>query len=694
MAPRQTALMAEIWPDAPLRSQAEDQFDRVPYAVHAARLISATHTWDESVVFGLTGAWGSGKTSMLAMITEELRQRHKPWRVERFTPWATSDVTGLLADFYATLIAALPPDRAKQARQAVGTLAEATAPAANAVPYGGGAIANVVRMGGGALKRQVSLDRAIDDARVAFRALNMPLLVVVDDVDRLQRDELLALLKVVRLLGRFPGVHYLLAYDDSTVFATLGGASDAGSNAGTVQRFLEKIVQYPLVVPALTTRQLLERVQSGIQQILVAADRTQLGPDDRIEELGQVFVSLLSTPRAVDRYLAQLRHHLPLLAEREIHTADVVVLTLLRSAFPTLYNQLPRWRDELTSGHTGELDTSAPDIKMVSFKTELLLGSVPQAEHASADRLMRDLFPALPTNGVRFTQRPRPCAVSDANYFDRYFAMSIPEHDVADAEVEALVRAARGDGGAALVSELTQGNRHRTGLVLDKASAFTESMGVDDELRLALLGGLLSTLRGWPEDGLFVSPRRTIISWSVDLMLGVSDEVPVEDLASTLERADQLADRAEVVERVARREGDLPDWFSEVAAHIGQLCAVELVEHIAQKDGAPLDGPLGWYITVLDRLGQGELTRTMLAEGLTLGRFGIADVAARFIQVNRDHGDGVLRIDDLRAEEFDALVPEVDDPWFTKPLHGVDTADTGWSNRRSAAEGRFRRASS
>jgi predicted KAP-like P-loop ATPase len=92
-----------IWPDSPIRSQAEDQFNRTPYAVQAAELIANAHTWDESVVFGLTGAWGAGKTSMLAMIEEELRRNHKQWRVARFSPWATGSVDGLLGDFFTTL---------------------------------------------------------------------------------------------------------------------------------------------------------------------------------------------------------------------------------------------------------------------------------------------------------------------------------------------------------------------------------------------------------------------------------------------------------------------------------------------------------------------------------------------------------------------------------------------------------------
>ena len=94
-------------------------------------------------------------------------------------------------------------------------------------------------------------------------------------------------------------------------------------------------------------------------------------------DLHDHFGSLLPTPRAVDRYLAQLRHHLPLLPEEEVHDEDVVVLTLLRVAFPLLYARLPRWRAELTSGHTGQLDASGQDLEMERFEIDRLLENIP-----------------------------------------------------------------------------------------------------------------------------------------------------------------------------------------------------------------------------------------------------------------------------------------------------------------------------
>jgi hypothetical protein len=61
--------------DFPVRSRDEDRLNRGSFAdVLAEQLASAPGTG--GLVFGLAGPWGSGKTSILNMIEEALKERH------------------------------------------------------------------------------------------------------------------------------------------------------------------------------------------------------------------------------------------------------------------------------------------------------------------------------------------------------------------------------------------------------------------------------------------------------------------------------------------------------------------------------------------------------------------------------------------------------------------------------------------
>ncbi|MBM4582548.1 hypothetical protein GS592_05680 [Rhodococcus hoagii] len=85
----------------------------------------------------------------------------------------------------------------------------------------------------------------------AIRKTGKNILVIVDDIDRLHSDELLSVMKAVRLLGRFDGVHYLLSYDEQTLLGVLEQTDLAGNSRPRARDYLEKIVQYPFTLPPL-----------------------------------------------------------------------------------------------------------------------------------------------------------------------------------------------------------------------------------------------------------------------------------------------------------------------------------------------------------------------------------------------------------------------------------------------------------
>lgn len=77
--------------DAPIRSISEDRLDRAPFAKSITERIHTSRT-GPSVVFGLAGPWGGGKSSVLEMIKEILNdgQHQKEWTVVTFTPWSAT----------------------------------------------------------------------------------------------------------------------------------------------------------------------------------------------------------------------------------------------------------------------------------------------------------------------------------------------------------------------------------------------------------------------------------------------------------------------------------------------------------------------------------------------------------------------------------------------------------------------------
>ena len=88
-----------------------------------------------------------------------------------------------------------------------------------------------------------SLETMIDDLKTHLMSIDCRILIIVDDLDRLQPDELRQTLTLVKTFGNLPNVTHLLAYDRDIVNSALETARSVLSSDERLPTFLEKIVQ-------------------------------------------------------------------------------------------------------------------------------------------------------------------------------------------------------------------------------------------------------------------------------------------------------------------------------------------------------------------------------------------------------------------------------------------------------------------
>lgn len=685
------------WIDEPIHCKDKDTLQRGHLAEQAAHLVASTHSWEASVVFGLTGPWGSGKTSMVELIIEELKERSPEWRVARFTPWATSDATSLMSEFFAALAAALPKDRGDSVRRVLGACATVATPWLNLVPVVGPALQESVRLLAGAANQQKPWDEAFAEASALLRELSTPVLVVADDIDRLQSDELVALLKVVRLLGRFPGVHYLLAYDEQTLIENLQDASVGVADADRARLFMEKIVQYPLTVPPLLTHQMHWRLEEGLNALFEDLGRSWDENDDRISDVLQSFESQLNTPRSIDRLLAQLRHYLPLQKQKEVNDVDLILLTFLHLQFPDLYSALPRWKTVLT-GAQQELDRFAGRRGDIQPEWDELLGLVREGDsRQDARKVLETLFPVLNPHSVGNRSAPRVCA---PDYFNRYFAHTIPQADIADTEIlSALDQASAPESdGQLLVALLTENSYPgRIDLVLKKLRTLyaPESSGhgaptVTVDL-IRVVAGQLGTLEHTSR--MLSSPRDQGRYLLADLLERLPSTSP-EKLEGALAACPDWVERAQILRLAlsSKRAPASPQAFEALTAAATSLCkeiSERLLEHLGQRDEAEV---AAWAFTgfmFISQFGEPHALRARIMTRLGQGRFTVEDLAARFVTTRHLIGprEPVPQIGDFDQGLFAAYAPPRD-VLYSSSMEAVEMSNASWANRRAYTRGR------
>lgn len=702
--------MTGQWTDRPRERWVDDELDRVAFGKRIATRMREVHDPTQSVVFGLVGPWGSGKTSLINFATEALTKAEQDcstWEVANFSPWAANDVESLFQEFYAALASALPPNKpgTARAKKALANLIQIAAPLASALPYGGHAVTLSANKFAKYLNSRPSWTEAFNAASLQLQGLETPVLLVVDDVDRLQPDELLVLLKVVRLLGRFPGVDYLLAYDHESVVRVLSKAlaNPHMGDADFAGRFIEKIVQYPFEVPPLRRDQIIGRLSAGLDGEASLEESATRG----WTQFDRLFTTVLTTPRAIDRYIEQHLITRLALPDGEFDQVDLDLAVLLRTRFPTVFSRLTSVREELISGRLDAIRVGKNgEFERRPFDVTELLDGLGERHSEQARKVITLLFPkTCPDTEVAARGGKVAMRMAHPDYFERYVSSELSPTDVSDAEVLSAADEAASGAPDSLVRALTQLPRNRGELAFNKAKQFFDDRESDPSELLPVFRAVASALAAIEpvED-----PRRRLVkdlrAWASQLLAGIPIDEPADSVLAALELLTPSGIVYSVVDNGLRQryESNAEDelgWIPGVTLRLAESAKVHVVSHLTQRDDAPYIAYFRSALNFAIEHGPEESTRQAINSLLANGKASIEDLAARFVSVHsgtEPSAPSWIALERPLLEESDqeifwGLVSNRSDPWFNLPAEPhTDTSDTSWENRRKSARGRFR----
>lgn len=628
------------WRDDPITTPNEDTLQRAPVAQRAARLIDENHSNESSVVYGLEGPWGSGKSSVIAMITTYLAEREgSRWQVVSFTPWATSGTEGLLSEFFAALATVVPKSGGKMNLLGLITsYADIARPLAALIPVAGAAVVEATRAIETRLAKPWKV--AFDEIAAELRTLNTPVLVVVDDIDRLQANELLDLLKVVRLLGRFPGVDFLLAYDEQTLIETMQNPGQAGVSKARARAFMEKIVQYPLSIPPLITGQIVRMLNAGLTEI-VTPERVETSFDK--QRFGSIILSTmpsqLATPRAIERFLAQVREQFRVHDLSEMNDVDLILTVFLRVQFPDVFAKLQSWKVDLTKAAPSFITSTQREDEQPRW--DRLVGVLEREEDRSdALAVLAALFPAV---GGPFSSRAAAGRFAHPDYFDRYLAQAIPEGDIPDAVVSrAITKAAAGES-TDLRALVSAEDDTQAALALSKLRArypdiaeVPHHAGPTGPITLDLLAAGMNLvdeaeerLDSWTSTGL------QLTHWAAILLRRLLDSDPASNVDHALTACTNVHRRAHVITTATRGIHALKEETQRALRDAQQREVDRLIPRLLDdlRQGDQSTGQSGnsfLFGLVAESTTLAEL-QAQISAGLEAQEFTIEDIAARFV---------------------------------------------------------------
>jgi predicted KAP-like P-loop ATPase len=437
--------------DAPVKNQAEDRFRRWPFAKRIAETVVARPD-PSSIVVGIYGAWGEGKTSVLNFIESELLS-HESVVCVRFNPWRFKDETTLLLNYFGTLADALgrtissKKEKIGKWFQEYGTL---LAPLSLSF-FGLGFSPGQATAETGKILSSIDLEELRNRIEGLLVEEKKRIVVLMDDIDRLDKNEIHAIFRLVKLSADFSYIAYILAFDDYMVSAALQERYATGVEESG-QSFLEKIVQVPLRLPPADQISLRQFCFEGVDEAIKISEVTLT--EEQVQSFVRYFVdgieNRLKTPRMCKRYANALTFALPILAG-EVNSVDLMLIEGIRVFYPSLYTFIRRNR-ELFAGTLSDSAFDRTKEKESAVQAiDQAIGQFQNDDATNIRELLKTLFPRLSGlyGNVHYgTDWEKTWAeeqrVASKEYFDRYFSYAIPEGDVPDREIENLLETCKG----------------------------------------------------------------------------------------------------------------------------------------------------------------------------------------------------------------------------------------------------------
>ncbi|MYS05223.1 hypothetical protein GTW71_01880 [Streptomyces sp. SID6041] len=407
---------------------------------------------DRGAVVAITGKWGTGKTSLLNLTANILREQDAVQIVE-FNPWFFSGTDHLIRFFFDEMARQLKDSKTRKTKikEATVSIADkfnrysASLSPLKFIPGVGGILDAAQKTSEGVSQAfTASIHEQREEIFEALGKLEGRIVVLVDDIDRLTRQEVRDLFRLVRLSGSFPNVVYLLCFDRGVVERALGEDGLDGA------AYLEKIVKTSIEVPPAADEALASILSGGMSEAL--ADISTFGmDDDRFPDIfWQVVRPLFSTVRDVKRFLASLSLTVRAAGD-EVCLPDLVALEAIRVMRPAAHDLVSLNVRALTQIHS--LATGSRDQGVMSSQAEAVSAILQASPEGLGRALIRLVFPAAQVhtentwhgNDSRQIWR-RERRAAHAEVLKYYLHRELPSGAVASGQVDLIVSATADEG--------------------------------------------------------------------------------------------------------------------------------------------------------------------------------------------------------------------------------------------------------
>ena len=447
--------MSSLCVDKPISKKEEDFLGRKGFADTVTNaILGYEDKYSESLTIGLYGKWGSGKTSIINMILEDIKKEDDVIFF-KFEPWLYSDTQQLISQFFKDFSKAVNHKNYGEEAEKIGkeletyatffdTISLVPEPTTFFISKAASKIFNSVGKASTKWGKLKSKNLSTTKASIEEHLKNFDkkILIVIDDIDRLNNTEIRQIFQMIKVLGNFPNTVYLASMDKVVVTEALSEVQK-----GDGSEYLEKIIHVPLNVPSMSKSDVDKFLFSKLNEII-----SNIKDEDFDQSYwGNIYHSgfkyFFKNIRDVIRYINILRFNYSAL-ENQVNVIDLIAITGFQVFEPRIYELMKNNPDMFT----GQIRDSSygNDSEKENIK-EFFENSYNELEKLSKENyldLMQELFVKINEiySNTTYVGALRECRkegkVCSPEFFDVYFKMILSDNIISNYDMKRYIDSA------------------------------------------------------------------------------------------------------------------------------------------------------------------------------------------------------------------------------------------------------------
>lgn len=323
--------------DEPLTINEEnDLLNRNKFIDVIADKIKSTKTENSSFAIGIVAKWGYGKTTFIKTLLHKF-DKEEAIKIE-LNVWKCNNNTQIIETLFKELRKSLKPysftiDN-KLEEYAVNLIKGTKSEHFNVFK-------NVLDL----FVKDVSLADQYESINREIKRINRRIIVVFDDLDRLDKREIYEVIRLIRNTANFSNTFFIAAYDRTYI---LNAIQDI--NSYQTHYFLEKIFQLEFTLPPIADKILEEELERRLYTTLTEQDK---GGYKKLKERGSMYLEygnadltslFIHSIRDVVRFVNSFRLNYEFV-KNEVYFPDFFCLELIKYKHPEIFMVIYKEKD-------------------------------------------------------------------------------------------------------------------------------------------------------------------------------------------------------------------------------------------------------------------------------------------------------------------------------------------------------------